>query len=247
MFDRASQPTEQIALILLQRLERDGYGATYIKKRRRKQKKRGSICLSSLRTDKSLFRLTGLSSKEFLDILKGTCEEISKPRKRNGKNQFYARSKTILSTTLRLVAAIHFLKCMPDRTSLEETFRVDYRTLSLDRKYVIPIILDFLFKSSSIRWPDRTLQTESDKIAQSVQWMGANMVIDCTSHNRNRTHPGQSWYYRGDKHTTFMTAQLVTDLTGSQMFSLEILRGHNNDQGQSFFFFLSFFCELKKK
>lgn len=33
-------------------------------------------------------------------------------------------------------------------------------------------------------------------------------AIDCTSHYRQRVHPGQSFFYRGDKRAHFITAQV---------------------------------------
>ena len=55
-------------------------------------------------------------------------------------------------------------------------------------------------------------------------------VVDCTSHQRNRVHPGQALYYRGDKHCHFITAQVVCSVKG-QPIQVKLAFGHNNDSG----------------
>ena len=55
-------------------------------------------------------------------------------------------------------------------------------------------------------------------------------MIDCTSHVRDRVHPGQELYYRGDKHCHFLTAQVLTNVVGI-ILCVVIALGHNNDQG----------------
>jgi len=55
-------------------------------------------------------------------------------------------------------------------------------------------------------------------------------AIDCTSHFRERTHPKQAEFYRGDKHAFFWNAQVVISLSGN-ILNVQLLMGHNNDQG----------------
>jgi len=43
-------------------------------------------------------------------------------------------------------------------------------------------------------------------------------------------HPGQRMYYRGDKHSHFVTSQLICSLQGI-MLNVCFGLGHNNDQG----------------
>jgi hypothetical protein len=59
---------------------------------------------------------------------------------------------------------------------------------------------------------------------------GAQFNMDCTSHFRNRVHPGQHLYYRGDKHAHFLTAQVTVSLSGT-LYDVRIALGHNNDKG----------------
>lgn len=84
----------------------------------------------------------------------------------------------------------------------------------------------FPILASSIRrinWP-----SDWSKIPVGVG--GAQFAIDCTAHYRNRVHPGQHLWYRGDKRAHFMSAQVVITLTG-EIISVHFVAGHNNDQG----------------
>jgi hypothetical protein len=56
------------------------------------------------------------------------------------------------------------------------------------------------------------------------------MCMTCTSHYRNRVHPRQGDYYRGDKHAHFLNAQVVVDLDGT-ILHVALGLGHNNDKG----------------
>ena len=104
---------------------------------------------------------------------------------------------------------------------MEEHFGVSYKMLALDRHHILPHLVFYLQSQQIVRWPTST----------SFTWNGAVGAIDCTSHPRCRPHPGHSFYYRGDKKMCFLSVQLVVDLAGSSVFSYDILRGHNNDQG----------------
>lgn len=66
------------------------------------------------------------------------------------------------------------------------------------------------------------------------------MVLDATAHFRNCVHPGYALYYRGDKHYTFILGQIMCNFAGSRLFSLDLLRRHNNDQGFYFCFYFYF-------
>ena len=53
--------------------------------------------------------------------------------------------------------------------------------------------------------------------------------VDGTPHYKNRTHPKQSDYYRGDKHRFFITAQTVVS-PEAQLMQFVFGKGRNNDQ-----------------
>lgn len=80
------------------------------------------------------------------------------------------------------------------------------------------------------------LQTEiqlPDWATVDEGWMGSVFIIDCTPHYRDRVHPGQHLFYRGDKHAHFLTSQVVCSLKGL-VYNVVLAKGHNNDQGTSF-------------
>ena len=92
--------------------------------------------------------------------------------------------------------------------------------VSREINHIVPVIYSFVQSHTTISWPSHFTTGFEDCVG----------AIDCSSHFRNRVHPGQANYYRADKGAFFLTAQLVTSLTGS-MYSLCIGLGHNNDKG----------------
>ena len=53
-------------------------------------------------------------------------------------------------------------------------------------------------------------------------------VVDCTSHFRERIHPGSTLFYRGDKHAHFLNALVVCGLNG-HIYYVSIGFGRNSD------------------
>ena len=224
--------TLKFSSIVLQRYLRNGYG---VPRRRKKGLKRrsptiqkpGSISLDSFKKS-SLFSLTGIDNDDFEEIF--TAIE---PMMNRGKG--ILKSRSILTNPTRLVAVFYYLRHAPSRKSLSLTFHVHWKTLWADRKFLLPLIWKYLRSTSRIGWVSSPEKT-------SFTWNQACAAIDCTSHFRDRVHPGHSFYYRGDKGGTFLTVQLVIDLAGSKIFGFDILRGHNNDQGNNIFFCIFFNC-----
>mmetsp|Transcript_29636 Transcript_29636/g.40928 ORF Transcript_29636/g.40928 Transcript_29636/m.40928 type:complete len:259 (+) Transcript_29636:447-1223(+) len=130
-----------------------------------------------------------------------------------------------MTTPVRLLAQFNFLRYHTSRANAGGLFQANQKTIQNDRKHVIPILATFAMKNSSISWEPRLDYPET------VCWRNANLVIDCSAHNRRRIHPGHAWWYRGDKHCCFMQSQMVVDLAGSRIASVGFVRGHNNDQG----------------
>jgi hypothetical protein len=226
--------TNRNFLLILQRLERNGYGANRVKVGRpHSYRRRGAISLSTFRD--SIFEMTGLSEKEFLFIFEGTAFQISAPRF-SFSSRATRKCATVLTSSIRLLASLTFLRHHPSRNILQRIFQVHWKTLWEDRKHVLPIVANFLLQQSAIRWISDSEHFPS--------WNQAKMVLDATAHFRNRVHPGHAHYYRGDKHNTFVLGQITCDFAGSRLFSLDLLRGHNNDQGFSLFFLYFFLIDL---
>jgi hypothetical protein len=188
-----------------------------------------SISLDTFNTA-NLFSLTGVDNTDFRRIYGGISSDIeNRGPKRKSKKSF-----TVLTTPARLAAVFYYLKHYPSRNDMSRIFRVHWKTLWLDRKHILPILGSYLFSHSKVGWP-----LDPDPVFKWKENCGA---IDCSSSNRNRVHPGHSFFYRGDKHTTFLSVQLVVDLSGAKILHYSIVRGHNNDQGLNFFFsFIYFF------
>jgi hypothetical protein len=69
-------------------------------------------------------------------------------------------------------------------------------------------------------------------IGEPCQFGAFNTIgsIDCTCFVRDRVHPGQDQYYRGDKRCHFLTGQVVVNHLG-YILRVTIAKGHNNDKG----------------
>ena len=206
----------------------------------RRRGPRVQVTLNSFHT--SIYSLAGVGKEYFLYLLAGTHKAIRAPRRRKVKKPSkksrgkYSKSTTILSTGVRLLAVLNFLKHHTKRANLEKLFGVDQKTLYHDRRHILPILCCFLRRNTRIKW------TPQDETLPS--WLGATGVIDCKSHFRNRVHPGHSWWYRGDKHATFVSCQMVCSLDGRRILSVDFVRGHVNDQGLWGMFLFSFFLFL---
>lgn len=71
--------TERKVILLLHRLERNGYGVSRSgRSKHHPCRKRSSVPLEAFK--KSVYSLTGLSRDEFLRIFEGTCHVIRQPR-----------------------------------------------------------------------------------------------------------------------------------------------------------------------
>lgn len=60
--------------------------------------------------------------------------------------------------------------------------------------------------------------------------LGTVGIIDATTHPRDRVHPGEDTFFRGDKKVHFVSSQVVVDHSG-YVNSITIAKGHNNDRG----------------
>jgi len=126
-----------------------------------------------------------------------------------------------LTWRCRLALVLNFLRHAPSFSMLAATWKTSEGTAHRAVTEILPCLCEAL--QSEIEQPD-----DWNKIPYGFG--GAQFIIDCTSHFRNRVHPRQHLYYRGDKHAHFLTAQVVVSLRGLIYFVV-FAYGHNNDQG----------------
>lgn len=151
-----------------------------------------------------------------------------------------------LNSEFRVLMLFHWLRNYPTVRDLATIYDVSPAYVSRDLNRLLPILYCVL-ASPKFNVIGKVWQPfpQFSKVAGAGRVAGA---IDCTSHYRDRVHPGQALYYRGDKHAHFLTAQvsfsfllsstlpsltlgkIVCALDG-RIVSVHIARGHNNDQG----------------
>ena len=88
--------------------------------------------------------------------------------------------------------------------------------------FLLPHLYEALSSFNTIIWP-----TNWDTIP--IGFCGCQFIIDCTSHQRDRVHPGQQLYYRGDKGFHFLTVEIGISPKG-KLLKVMIANGHNSDK-----------------
>lgn len=140
---------------------------------------------------------TGIYEDTFEWIYYKIKDKIIQPRY-HPFNAFKTRhiTKTGLDTRTRLLLVLHWLRHYPHLSILRDIYGVSKSYISRDIRHIIPILYTTL---SNIKLPEKW------ETSGRFDTVGA---VDCTSHYRWRVHPGQSLYYRGDKHAHMLTAQV---------------------------------------
>jgi len=165
---------------------------------------------------------TGIYEDDFEEIFRATRHKIVKPRgKYTHRESIRKEVSTSLRPRCRLLLFLQYLRERPGYRLLGERWSISRTQVSRELRHLLPILYCHLTSRNIIIFPP--LMTPST----FHQVVGA---IDCSSHFRNRVHPRQADYYRGDKHAFFITAQVVCSLQGV-LYSVCLGLGHNNDQG----------------
>jgi hypothetical protein len=156
---------------------------------------------------------TGLFYDQFLSVFERTKDELKKAR--TGK-----KATTVsLVCDVRLLLVLNFMREGGTYRRVALHFDVSKSFVCREVRHGGPILCASL---SIISWPLRW--------DLSIEFENVSAVIDCTPHFRERTHPRQADFYRGDKHAFFWNAQVIVSLRGD-LFNVQLLMGHNNDQG----------------
>ncbi len=119
---------------------------------------------------------------------------------------------------MRLILVLHWLRSYPKYDDLAELYEISRQQVHREIMHILPLLAAHL---NEIDWP-----TDYWNEHPFEQVVGA---IDCSAHLRNRpSHQRQ--YYRSDKHRCLLLAQVVCNMRG-QLMDVQLLKGHNNDQG----------------
>ena len=133
------------------------------------------------------------------------------------------RIATVLQPYWMLVHFIFYLRHHPKIRIMASLFEISVGTSCRLLHITMPHVYEVCSYLSCVEWPRKWKSIP-------VGFMGAQFLIDCTSHPRKRVHPGQHLFYRGDKGFHFVTAQVIVDIFGRPL-SVVIGLGHNNDKG----------------
>jgi len=161
----------------------------------------------------NVFEDTGL----FEDDFEGIHTQVEKQLTTFGKSR---TTKHILTSREMVFLTFFYLRHKPRYNVVADKFHISKATVHRVLYHTIPFLATSI---KSIKWPDDWTQI-------AIGFNGAQFAVDGTAHYRDRVHPGQRLWYRGDKRSHFMGAQIVVTLTG-RILSVHFLTGHNNDQG----------------
>jgi hypothetical protein len=163
-------------------------------------------------------QLTGLYPDAFNDLLQRMLPYFRKTRlvgkQRKVVNRFTPRWSLFLF--------LYFLRHYPSYAILAALFETSATTCWREVHQLLGPVYTTLASYAPVKLPSwATLP---------AGFCGAQFLVDCTSHQRKRVHPGQQLYYRGDKGFHFLTVEVITAVWGTPL-RIVIARGHNNDKG----------------
>jgi hypothetical protein len=165
-----------------------------------------------LKTSYDIYQQTGLVAEEFFKVFDLVKADLRRPRTgkktRRGANQLVDKARVALILT--------FFRKGQDYNIAGE-WGISQSYLTREVRFLVPILAYRLsFITIPKEWPIYTFE----------KVIGA---IDCSPHFRNRVHPHNHDYYRGDKKGHFLSAQLVCGLSG-KIYDVAIFPGRVNDQ-----------------
>jgi len=198
------------------------------KRKKKQQHKKKKKQLKRVKIDDfigRIFNATGLMSYNFETLYLQLATTLTKPWKKTPQPTNTRRNKQTFALTphTHLLMTLYWLRHYPKPEEMESILGISKTTINSEIKYILPKLLICLQQFPwSIHWP---------KQPHKYQFEGAIGAIDCITHYRWRVHPRSGEWYRGDKHGHFITSQIVCNLSGSQIYSITLAKGHNNDVG----------------
>ena len=160
------------------------------------------------------YNLTGLYPQIISIIFHASCQDIQMASARGARTMTVWNRLLLVLTWMRSGST---LMALASQWSTSPTFC--FRTI----RQIIPILYE---KVKVIKMFDEQFLKQFPMFIGETEVHGA---LDCTCHRRDRVHPGQSKFYRGDKHFHFFSAQVTVSFSGLYSF-IVLAYGHNNDQ-----------------
>jgi hypothetical protein len=137
-----------------------------------------------------IYARTGLYAEEFFELADRLQPSIERSRN-HGPTGTERRTRTVLSSEVRLLMILEWLRTYPSMKKLAHDYGVSKAFVSRDIHHLVPELYGQLH---NIQWPG-----EVDKWVTASDFHQCVAAIDCTTHYRNRVHPRQAEYYRYDK------------------------------------------------
>jgi hypothetical protein len=173
----------------------------------------------------------GLTREEFDLVLACVMTAVECERSKDGAK----KRVSSLSVEAGVALTLEFLKSAETPRKIAKKYKIPKSTVDRVLHYYmirLRATLDFIGdENTGINFTAGRFNTEGS--------------IDCSTHPRDRVHPGEDQYYRSDKGIHFLTSQAVIDHLG-YYFRMTVASGHNNDQGLTHITQLAAFMERFK-
>lgn len=192
------------------------------RKKKKKLSRNQSSVFQKFFEEDMVYDSIGLFEDDFEELASAHRKILSRPRSsytKTGKR--YSKQMVRLDYRSRIFLLLYYLRNRPSFSALGNIFDVSKSFISRELEYLGPKLATFFLKSNIISFPSVPTQSPFELV------VGA---IDNTCHFRDRVHPKAGNWYRGDKGSHFMAAQVIVGLDG-QIFKVSFGLGHNNDQG----------------
>ena len=137
-----------------------------------------------------IYDLTGIFEEMFLDLFDKVKEKMNQ-----GYDLRRKMKRHKLSRMMRLLLVLTWLRKYPNLVDLKDKFDVSESTSKREVDFLLSILVENL---NIIKWPE----------VPEKDWESCVGSVDGTPHYKNRTHPKQADYYRGDKHAFFINSQV---------------------------------------
>lgn len=176
------------------------------------------------------YEATGLFPRLISLIFERTCVHICKPRQTNfSEEQTNSKIVQIVGRPWdRLILILVWLRIGSSIKKFSRQVGINCTFIFREILHILPILCEHIDIIHLFSW--EFMELFPFKLGDDSRFCIVHGAVDCTTHRRDRVHPGQWFYYRGDKHYHFIASQVVTSLAG---FFCSIYTGfaHNNDQG----------------
>ena len=164
------------------------------------------------------YEYTGLYPRIVFKIVEICSDKIVLPRVNNiielnrKANSKRKPRKTINTPLERMLMVLYWIRFGCSLKEMGITFRVSKSFVFREIHHILPILVEKVNVIS--KFGNEFLAMFPIPIDNKGEIFSVHGALDCSTHRRDRIHPGQNKLYRGDKKCHFIGSQVITHLSG---------------------------------